>query len=106
MITEFIKRFLYVRFVQAARSMLGVDVHYRIQYSHDYGLSARWYALRTLRFIIDGHRCTYRQFNMRRCDATTKLQVHHTSYSNKGKSFIAELMDLRTLCDHHHTKES
>lgn len=109
MIIELIRRFLYVRFVQGVRALLGIDVHYRVQYSHDYGMSARWYLLRTLRLMIDGHRCTYR-INRRRCEAHTRLQVHHLSYAHKGApgidGMLAELSDLRTLCDFHHTKES
>jgi len=109
MIQELIRRLIYGAGVQGLRRATGMRVHYRAAYSHDYMHGARWYALRTLRLIIDGHRCTHR-INLRRCDATTTLQVHHTSYTFKGSpgvgGFLAELSSLRTLCDHHHTKDS
>jgi hypothetical protein len=105
-----------MRLVQAARSMLGVDVHYRSRYQ-EYLQGPRWFLLRHLRLAIDGHRCTYTEYynqRQRRCTAITDLQVHHPTYKNMGlrknASGIAgmwsELMDLRTLCDAHHTKES
>ena len=109
MIAELLRRLLYGTGVQWWRSITGVQVHYRAQYSHDYMHGARWYALRTVRLMIDGHRCTHRT-NLRRCDAITTLQVHHTSYTFKSApgvgGFLAELSSLRTLCDHHHTKDS
>lgn len=105
---ELIKRWLYVRLVGTVRSLTGVRVHYRAEYQ-DYLQSPRWYILRTLRLAIDGHRCTHR-VNLRRCDKRTTLQIHHTSYLHKGapgvSGMLAELSDLRTLCDYHHTKES
>lgn len=109
MIAKLLRRFLYGAGVQWWRNITGVPVHYRVQYAHDYGTSARWYLLRTLRLAIDGHRCTA-IINQRRCDMITTLQVHHTSYQFKGASgvsgFLAELSGLRTLCDRHHTKDS
>lgn len=111
MLTELIRRWLYVRLVGTVRSLTGVRVHYRAVYSHDYMYGARWYMLRNLRLMIDGHRCTHR-VNLRRCDKRTSLQVHHPNYANMGlrapgaKSFLAELLTCRTLCDYHHTKES
>lgn len=107
-LTELIKRFLYVRLVQGVRSATGVRVHYRAAYQ-DYLQSPRWYILRQLRLMLDGHRCTQR-INLRRCNARTHLQIHHTSYLHKGapgiSGLLGELMDLRTLCDAHHSKES
>ena len=109
MITELLRRLIYGAWVQLGRRATGVQVHYRVQYAHDYGTSARWYLLRNLRLMIDGYRCTQR-INLRRCDATTALQVHHTTYQWKGapglSGFLAELSSLRTLCDYHHTKDS
>lgn len=107
-LTELAKRFVYARLVQGARQVTGIRVHYRAQYQ-DYLQSPRWYILRSLRLLIDGNRCTHR-VNLRRCNRTTSLQVHHTSYAHKGEpgigGLLAELIDLRTLCDYHHTKES
>lgn len=109
MISELLKRLVYGALVQGARRATGMQVHYRAAYSHDYMHSARWYALRNARLIIDGHRCTHR-INLRRCDAMTTLQVHHTSYAFKSASgiggFLAELSSLRTLCDAHHDKDT
>ena len=109
MIAELLRRLVYSAWVQLGRNATGMQVHYRARYSHDYMHGARWYALRNLRLVIDGHRCTHR-INLRRCDAMTTLQVHHTSYTFKSApgvgGFLAELSSLRTLCDHHHTKDS
>lgn len=108
MIAELIKRWFYIRLVQGARSLTGMRVHYRAEYQ-DYLHSPRWYLLRTLRIAIDGGRCTHRT-NLRRCEKHTTLQVHHTSYAHKGApglgGMLAELNDLRTLCDYHHSKDS
>ena len=109
MMQELLRRILYGAGVQALRRATGMKVHYRVQYAHDYTHGARWYLLRTLRLIIDGGRCTA-LINRRRCNATRTLQVHHTTYQWKGApgvgGFLAELSSLRTLCDHHHTKDS
>ena len=83
MIAELIRRLIYGAGVQGLRRATGMKVHYRAQYAHDYTHGARWYLLRTVRLLIDGHRCTA-YINRRRCDATTTLQVHHTSYTFKG----------------------
>lgn len=109
MIAELLRRFFYSAGVQALRRATGMQVHWRARYAHDYMHSPRWYALRTLRTLIDGGRCTHR-INLRRCDATTTLQVHHTTYQWKDapglSGFLAELSSLRTLCDAHHDKDT
>lgn len=106
---EFLRRVLYGAGVKALRKATGMQIHYRAAYGHDYMHSARWYALRNARLIIDGHRCTHR-INLRRCDAMTTLQVHHTSYAHKGaaglQGFLLELASLRTLCDAHHSRDT
>lgn len=111
MMQELIRRILYGAGVQAVRRATGMKVHYRVQYAHDYGTSARWYLLRRLRLAIDGHRCTAIDAETGgRCHATTTLQAHHTSYAFKGAAglsgFLAELSSLRVLCDKHHSKET
>lgn len=109
MIEELLRRWVYGVGVQWWRARTGVRVHYRVQYGHDYLTGARWYALRTLRLMVDGHQCTHR-VNLRRCSETTRLQVHHTTYQHKGASgvhgFLLELGSLRTLCDYHHDKDT
>lgn len=109
MLRELAKRALYGWGVQWLRARLGVQVHYRAAYGHDYLHGARWYALRNLRLLVDGHRCTHR-INLRRCDAMTTLQVHHTHYGYKGatglQGFLLELASLRTLCDAHHSQDT
>jgi len=107
-LTELIKRWLYVRLVGTVRSLTGVRVHYRAVYSHDYMYGARWYMLRNLRLMIDGHRCTYVGTDGR-CTALRGLDVHHTTYlraENPGiGGMLAELSDLRTLCRKHHNAQ-
>lgn len=109
MIGELVRRLLYMLGVQGLRRVTGVQVHWRARYAHDYMHSPRWYALRTLRLVIDGHRCTHRT-NLRRCTMHTTLQVHHTSYQFKGSpglsGFLAELSSLRVLCDAHHNRDT
>lgn len=109
MIGELVRRWLYGAGVQWWRKRTGVQVHHRAQYGHDYLTGARWYGLRTVRLMVDGHRCTHR-VNLRRCEETTRLQVHHTTYQFKGApglgGWLAELASLRTLCDAHHDKDT
>lgn len=109
MILEFIRRFIYGALVDGARQLTGVRIHHKAQYSHDYLHSARWYALRNIRLAMDGWQCTH-YTNRRRCTMHTTLQMHHVSYRYRGApgvdGFVNELLDLRTLCDAHHGKDS
>ena len=80
----------------------------RQQQYREYLKSPRWRFVRWLRKLLDLGVCQdclhYGRITR------THLQVHHTSYRNKGGAFFAELGDLVTLCaDCHaarHGKES
>ncbi len=45
----------------------------------------------------DGRRC-------QTCGETKNLQAHHSSYLNKGGSFLGELDDLITVCGECHSR--
>ena len=68
----------------------------------EYLRSPRWRLLRWLRKVIDLGACQD-CLKVGRI-ARHGLQVHHTTYANKGESFFAELGDLTTLCDACHAK--
>lgn len=50
--------------------------------------SPAWYARRSERFALDGHRCAL-------CGAAEDLQVHHLTYKRLGHE---RMSDLRTVC--------
>ena len=98
MIAEIVRRYLYLRIVQAARSLLGLRVHYRQRYG-EYLTGPRWFVIRNLRCWWDGWSCT-------QCGKRYPLEVHHLTYQNKGKGglpgMLWEFIDCRTLCDKCH----
>jgi 5-methylcytosine-specific restriction endonuclease McrA len=60
--------------------------------------SPRWRLfLRPLRVWMDGKRC-------RVCNSPDSLEVHHRSYTHRGRSWWRELLDLTTLCEYHHNE--
>ena len=68
----------------------------------DYLRSRRWHVLRWLRKVLDLGAC---QDCLKHGRITRHgLQVHHTTYDNKGGDFWKELADLTTLCDACHAK--
>ena len=73
----------------------------QVEYRH-YLESPRWRLLRFLRKVLDGGAC--RDHLRRGRIVRTHLQVHHTSYDNRGGAFFAELGDLVTLCAACHAK--
>lgn len=97
MIEEFIRRFAYKALVDAAQSMTGIKPHYRTRYAL-YLYGPRWLIIRSLRVWWDGWCC-------HDCGARYPLQVHHTSYRNKGKGLgFGEFFDCVTVCDECHGK--
>lgn len=62
----------------------------------EYLRSPRWRVLRWLRKVRDGGVC--RECLRHGRITRRRLEVHHTSYRNKGGAFFAELGDLVTLC--------
>lgn len=70
---------------------------YAQQQYRAYLRSPRWRIIRWLRKRIDGNRC-------RTCGETKRLEVHHSEYTHRGKSWWGELMDVITLCDECHEK--
>ena len=64
--------------------------------------SPRWRMLRWLRKVLDLGAC---QDCLKTGRITRRrLEVHHTTYANKGGAFFAELGDLTTLCADCHAK--
>lgn len=93
---EILRRFTYTKLVEFAQRLTGIRPHYKAQYSALYLQGVRWFVLRNLRLWWDGWSCV-------RCGNRYPLQVHHTSYTHKGKgSGINEFLDLSTLCDDCH----
>jgi len=95
MVSEFIRRFAYVKLIQLAQRATGFHPHYKAAYGL-YLQGARWYVLRNLRLWWDGWTCV-------RCGRQHPLEVHHLSYDDKGKGLgVREFLALRTLCDDCH----
>lgn len=95
MIGELIRRWLYSMMVSTAQDITGFKPHYKSQYGQ-YLQGPRWFIIRNLRLWWDGWSCVD-------CGARYPLQVHHTSYRNKGKGAgFGEWWDCVTVCDDCH----
>lgn len=93
--SELVGKAVYVFLVRLAQHWTGQAPHYKAQYGL-YLQGPRWLILRELRKWWDGWECV-------RCGDRRGLQVHHLSYTHKGKGLgVREFLDLRTLCDKCH----
>lgn len=91
------KHLIYVTIIRWLQGVLGIRLHYRQRYQ-EYLIGPRWLVIRGLRVWWDGWSCVI-------CGARYPLQVHHTTYANRGKGWgIGEFLDCVTLCDECHDR--